>query len=129
MAVNLPRRRTVNMAARRFNSSCQLQIAVDVESYCLKRTRGRYHSGEKILPSTAFIRCAECLLLAQSGHRDRAAECPLLGVKRTSVFQSAMSAFDPKRTWVAKDCCPATLPLNPIPPPANPCCNRIIASQ
>jgi hypothetical protein len=24
--------------------------------------------------------------------------CPLLGVKRTSRFQSVMSAFDPKRT-------------------------------
>jgi hypothetical protein len=30
------------MAVRRFNSSCQLQIAVEVKSYCLKRTRGRY---------------------------------------------------------------------------------------
>jgi hypothetical protein len=34
--------------------------------------------------------------LAQSGYRNRAAECPLLGVKRTSRFQSAMSAYDPK---------------------------------
>jgi hypothetical protein len=25
-------------------------------------------------------------------------QCPLLGVKRTSRFQSVMSAFDPKRT-------------------------------
>jgi hypothetical protein len=39
-----------------------------------------------------------CRLLAQSGHQDRAAECPLLGVKRTLRFQGVMSAFDPKRT-------------------------------
>jgi len=37
-------------------------------------------------------------LLAQSGHAGRDNECPLLGVKRTSVSHSAMSAFDPKRT-------------------------------
>jgi putative tryptophan/tyrosine transport system substrate-binding protein len=41
---------------------------------------------------------AECLLLAQSRHRDGAGECPLLGVKRTSRFLGRMSAFDPKRT-------------------------------
>jgi hypothetical protein len=34
-----------------------------------------------------------------------------------------MSANDPKRTFAAQDCCPATRPLNPIPPVANPCCN------
>jgi hypothetical protein len=32
------------------------------------------------------------------GHRDGAEECPLSGVKRTSLFDSAMSAFDPNRT-------------------------------
>jgi hypothetical protein len=37
-------------------------------------------------------------LLAQSGHPSRAAECPLLGVKRTCRLRNAMSAFDPKRT-------------------------------
>jgi hypothetical protein len=36
--------------------------------------------------------------MAQSGHRDRTEGCPLLGVKRTSQFDRAMSAFDPKRT-------------------------------
>jgi hypothetical protein len=35
------------------------------------------------------------LLLALSGH----SRCPLLGGKRTSPFQSVMSAFDPKRTF------------------------------
>jgi hypothetical protein len=33
-------------------------------------------------------------------HCRRAERSPLLGVKRTSQFQSAMSAFDPKRTLV-----------------------------
>ena len=40
----------------------------------------------------------QCPLLAQSGHRDGADECLLLSVKRTSRFQSVMSASDPKRT-------------------------------
>src|SRR6516225_284488 len=39
MAVNLPRRRTVKTAARRFDLSCQLQNAVEGESHCLKRGR------------------------------------------------------------------------------------------
>jgi hypothetical protein len=47
----------------------------------------------------ASIRCAaEYLPLAQSGHPNRLNQCPLLGVKRTSVVPSPMSAFDPKRT-------------------------------
>jgi hypothetical protein len=37
-----------------------------------------------------FARCMS-LLLAQSGHRDRAEPCPLLGVKRTLIGQAAMS--------------------------------------
>jgi hypothetical protein len=32
------------------------------------------------------------------GHRDGVEECPLLGVKRTSQFDRATSASDPKRT-------------------------------
>jgi hypothetical protein len=32
--------------------------------------------------------------LAQSGHRDRAEECPLSGVKRTLQFDGVMSAID-----------------------------------
>jgi hypothetical protein len=35
---------------------------------------------------------------ALSGHCDHAQQCPLLGVKQTSRFQSVMSAFDPKQT-------------------------------
>jgi hypothetical protein len=42
------------MAVRRFNSSCQLQIAVDIESYCLKRARGRYHGGKVRLRPPLF---------------------------------------------------------------------------
>jgi hypothetical protein len=40
----------------------------------------------------------KCTLLAQSGHPNRAQQCPLLGVKRTSAATNPMSAFDPKRT-------------------------------
>jgi hypothetical protein len=36
--------------------------------------------------------------LAQSRHPDRAGECPLSGVKRTSQFDRAMSASDPFQT-------------------------------
>src|SRR5262249_12779909 len=48
-----------------------------------------------------------CPLLAQSGHHDPLSQCPLLGVKRTSRSLGRMSAFDPKRTSAAKDCCRA----------------------
>jgi hypothetical protein len=41
----------------------------------------------------------ERLLLAQSGHHDRAKPCPLLAVKRTLPKRPPMSAFDPKRTF------------------------------
>ena len=37
-----------------------------------------------------------------------------------------MSAFDPKRTWAAEDCCRANRSPNPISPGANPCCNRVL---
>ena len=36
--------------------------------------------------------------MAQSRHSDTLNQCPLSGVKRTSVAPSPMSAFDPKRT-------------------------------
>jgi hypothetical protein len=39
-------------------------------------------------------------LLAQSGHRDGAEECPLLGERRTSRGMAPMSAFDPKQTSI-----------------------------
>src|SRR5262249_41144452 len=37
----------------------------------------------------------QCPLLAQSGHAAHPDECPLLGVKRTSLGHSEMSSFDP----------------------------------
>ena len=36
--------------------------------------------------------------MALSGHLSRLRECPLLGVKRTSLTSALMSAFDPKQT-------------------------------
>jgi Bacterial extracellular solute-binding protein len=50
---------------------------------------------------------SDVLPLAQSRHGDRAQQCPLLGVKRTSRFLGRMSAYDPKRTWSVQDCCRA----------------------
>ena len=37
-------------------------------------------------------------LVALFGHPTCTDECPLSGVKRTSLMQALMSAFDPKRT-------------------------------
>ena len=55
---------------------------------------------EMIECGCSLLHCMS-LLLAQSGHPDRLTRCPLLGVKRTLVSHSAMSAFDPKRTSAA----------------------------
>src|SRR6516165_2553516 len=50
-------------------------------------------------PNNDVLYCsAECPLLAPSGHRVGEFQCPLLGVKRTSLGHASMSAFDPKRT-------------------------------
>jgi len=48
-----------------------------------------------LLPTRWSNEAGECLLLAQSGHPDVLNQCPLLGVKRTSLRHSVMSAFDP----------------------------------
>jgi hypothetical protein len=39
--------------------------------------------------------------MALNGHPKRVGECLLLGVERTSRFQSTMSGYDPKRTFAA----------------------------
>ena len=44
------------------------------------------------------INTSQCPLLAQSGHSKIVDQCPLLGVKRTSLPHRKMSAYDPKRT-------------------------------
>jgi hypothetical protein len=48
--------------------------------------------------SNLFAGIAECPQLAQSRHPDRVGECLLSEVKRTSQIETAMSAYDPKRT-------------------------------
>jgi hypothetical protein len=48
---------------------------------------------------TFFAAAQNVRLLAQSGHHNCAAECPLSGVKRTSTGGNPMSAFDPKATF------------------------------
>jgi hypothetical protein len=40
--------------------------------------------------------------MAQSRHSDSRNECPLSGVKRTSKFESVMSAFDQNRTLAVR---------------------------
>src|SRR5262249_55771621 len=57
----------------------------------------------------------QCPLLAQSGHHDRAEPCPLLGVKRTSIELSAMSASDPKQKWTLGSCRSGSAQLSPWP--------------
>ena len=49
---------------------------------------------EMIECGCSLLHCMS-LLLAQSGHPDRLTRCPLLGVKRTLVSHSAMSALPP----------------------------------
>ena len=51
-----------------------------------------------IIYASALLRHGGCPLLAQSGHTELHGTCPLLGVKRTSHWLVAMSAYDPKRT-------------------------------
>jgi hypothetical protein len=52
--------------------------------------------------------------LAQSGHRNGAAECPLSGVKRTSSRLLAMSAFDPKQTSASQNLLWRKIAIDPI---------------
>ena len=51
-----------------------------------------------LVPNGRAPPSSQCPLLALSGHFSGPAECPLLGVKRTSRAQAHMSASDPKRT-------------------------------
>jgi hypothetical protein len=48
------------------------------------------------------LKSVPLLLLAQSGHSDTLTQCPLSAVKQTSVEHSEMSAYDPKRTSLAR---------------------------
>jgi hypothetical protein len=48
---------------------------------------------------------AECPLLAQSGHHNRAERYPLLGVKRTSAGCCEMFAYDPTAMVSLPTCC------------------------
>ena len=60
---------------------------------------GQSYSGELIR-----AKGVRCLYLAFGRHLGRICECPLSGVKRTSRGFVAMSAFDPKRTFVRTRC-------------------------
>jgi hypothetical protein len=60
---------------------------------------------EAITPEIGGLSCTSqsalsptgCLLLAQSKHPTVTRQCPLSGVKRTSMGSNPMSAFDPTR--------------------------------
>src|SRR6516165_9905048 len=53
-----------------------------------------------IVCCTARVRCWH-----KADIRCGAMQCPLLGVKRTLCERTPVSAFDPKLTWAAQDCC------------------------
>src|SRR6516164_4583445 len=59
MAVNLPRRRTANTAVSRFNSSCQLQIAVEVEMCRMSAFGTKRTSRVLVAPSASPVRLSE----------------------------------------------------------------------
>ena len=52
---------------------------------------------DEVRKGCRLLRCIRTLL-AQSGHTDMSALCPLSGVKRTWLGERVMSASDPKRT-------------------------------
>jgi hypothetical protein len=61
------------------------------------RSRRESHHSDGITDQKSLQRTS-ATKSTQSGHRDDADGCPLLGVKRTLLFQRGMSAVDPKRT-------------------------------
>src|SRR5215831_15210073 len=95
--------------------SCEPHLKAEHMAAPTKSATRRFFLPTRSRPHMALsghsYRAHRCPLLAQSGHHDRAEPCPLLGVKRTSSRRAAMSAYDPKRTWAAQDCCRATLTL------------------
>jgi hypothetical protein len=50
--------------------------------------------------------------MAQSGHQQTTDECPLLGVKRTSLFKGLVSAFYPCRSEMLQRKLSAALPIS-----------------
>ena len=62
---------------------------------------------------TTFLTAVRMSAFGTKRTSQRCRFMPLLGVKRTLVSHSAMSAFDPKRTWTAQNCCYAIWRLNP----------------
>src|SRR5215472_13211325 len=76
--------------------------AAKMQKLSAEKFHGRCSTKLAPLPTNNNIeKWRECLLLAQSGHHDRAKPCPLLGAKRTSIGRAPMSTFDPKRTWAS----------------------------
>jgi hypothetical protein len=60
------------------------------------------HDGRLLVGGHFSVRSSTrsiCPKVELSGHPPLTRECPLLGVKRTSMSSDPMSAFEPKRTW------------------------------
>jgi len=63
--------------------------------------------GARTLGTESLGGCHGQIALAPKWQAANQPQCPLSGVKRTLCGRAAMSAFDPKRTWAALDCCGA----------------------
>src|SRR6516165_10366334 len=88
---------------RDFTNSCALIRGI--------RYGGVSHAVLASSSGTVVAQTRQCLLLAQSGHYATEFQCPLLGVKRTSIGRCRMSAFDPKRTSLSSDLTTSSLPV------------------
>ena len=74
--------------------------------FLVSSRRGRWSISQtfwRIRGISRVLRVPSPPLLAQSGHGLVRCTCPLLGVKQTSFFALQMSAYDPKRTFAARE--------------------------
>jgi hypothetical protein len=79
-------------------------VATPVQRYVERE--GQKPHGADSLPGSLLLQAWAKVFASVAQHEDPDAlnQCALLGVKRTSVAPSPMSAFDPKRTFAAKFC-------------------------
>jgi hypothetical protein len=70
------------------------------KSKCRKKIAGE-NSATPVIKARHYCCSAECLLLAQSGHRRRRERCPLSGLKRTLASVPHRHAFLGGSRWVS----------------------------